>query len=326
MKVLFVSSTNKKNDTGPIVKTQGEALRQIGITVDYFGIGGGGAGGYLRAATLLARHFHDNSYDIIHAHYGMSAWVALLAGRHAPLVVSFMGDDILGSNRHGGAVKKISLLIARINILFSKWFFSHSIVKSGEMLGKMNHKKVSVIPNGINLGLFCPADKLSARNKISIEPAVKLITFISDPSREEKNYLLAAEAVKLINDQAVILLPVYNLNQSNLPDYYNAADLVLLTSFHEGSPNVIKEAMACNCPVVSTDVGDVRMVTGRTEGCFISSFDPADVSEKIMQAIIFRVEKGQTNGRDRIIELGLDSETVAWQIEGVYKKVLSGVS
>jgi teichuronic acid biosynthesis glycosyltransferase TuaC len=323
MKVLFVSSTNNKDDTGPIVKTQGEALRLIGITVDYFGIGRGGFGGYIRAAILLARHLHDNNYDIIHAHYGMSAWVALLAGRTSPLVVSFMGDDILGANRRNGAVKKTSLFVAQINILFSKWFFSHSIVKSGQMLGKMDHKKVSVIPNGINLDLFCPTDKLSARDKISIEPASKLIIFISDPLREEKNYLLAAAAVKLINDQGIILLPVFNCNQSKLPDYYNAADLVLLTSFHEGSPNVIKEAMACNCPVVSTDVGDVRMVTCRTEGCYISSFDPADVSEKIVQAIIFRGEKGQTNGRDRIIELGLDSETVAWQIEGVYKKVLS---
>ncbi len=326
MKVLFISSTNKKNDTGPIVKTQGEALKHIGITVDYFGVERGGFGGYLRAAFLLTRRLHDNHYDLIHAHYGMSAWVALLGVRNRPLIVSFMGDDILGANRQDGTVTKISLLIAQINIFLSKRVFSHSIVKSFEMLGKMGHNKVTVIPNGINLDLFCPADKSSARDKISIDPDVRLIIFVSDPSREEKNYLLAEAAVKLTNDQKITLLPVFNCDQSSLPAYYNAADLVLLTSFHEGSPNVIKEAMACNCPVVSTDVGDVRGMTGGTEGCYISSFEPADVSEKIQMAITFRAQKGQTNGRERIIELGLDSGTVAWKIEGVYKKVLSNAN
>src|SRR4030042_4531165 len=102
--------------------------------------------------------------------------------------------------------------------------------------------------------------------------------------------------------------------------YLNAADVLLLTSFHEGSPNVIKEAMACNCPVVSTDVGDVRWVVGNTSGYYISSFDPGELAEKIKLAIVFREKHRQTNGRDRISELGLDSETVAKKIIDVYKK------
>ena len=96
-------------------------------------------------------------------------------------------------------------------------------------------------------------------------------------------------------------------------------ELVILTSLWEGSPNVIKEAMACNCPIVSTNVGDVRWVIGDTEGCYITSFDPEDVAEKIKLALEFGK---RTNGRDRIIELGLDSETIAKRLIDIYSKVL----
>ena len=78
---------------------------------------------------------------------------------------------------------------------------------------------------------------------------------------------------------------------------------MILTSFSEGSPQIIKESMACNCPIVSTDVGDVRDVIGETEGCYICSYDPKDVADKIKLALTYSEEKGRTNGRKRIIEL-----------------------
>ena len=104
--------------------------------------------------------------------------------------------------------------------------------------------------------------------------------------------------------------------------YYNAADLLLLTSKHEGSPNIIKEAMACNCPVVSTDVGDVRWVIGNTKGCYITSSNPVGVAQKVMLALEFSEKNSRTKGRERIMELGLDSDTIAAKIIAVYKKVL----
>lgn len=322
MKVLFVSSSNNKNGIGPIVKMQGDSLNSQGILIDYFGINRGGFRGYLKARNLLVGNLRGNNFDIIHAHYGLSAIVALLARKKEKLIVSFMGDDIVGSNRSDGSIKKTSLLIAWLNILFSKWFYSHSIVKSEQMLNKMNHNKVSLIPNGVNTDVFYPGDKTLARKKLALDPELKLVIFVSDPSREEKNYLLADKAVKLLNDPKTLLVPVFNCDHENLPDYYNAADVLIMTSFHEGSPNVIKEAMACNCPIVSTDVGDVRLVFGDTKGCFISSLDPADFSEKIKLAIDFSKRDGQTKGRERIIELGLDSETIAKRIIDIYEKVL----
>lgn len=81
--------------------------------------------------------------------------------------------------------------------------------------------------------------------------------------------------------------------------------------------------MACNCPIVSTDVGDIREVIGNTEGCYLCSFDPEDVADKIRQALIFSQTKGRTNGRERIIELGLDNISVAKKILELYEKVVS---
>lgn len=129
--------------------------------------------------------------------------------------------------------------------------------------------------------------------------------------------------MEILNDNSVILHTVYNVTNTDLIYYYNAAELLLMTSFHEGSPNVIKEAMACNCPIVSTDVGDLRWLFGQTPGYFITSFNPADIAEKIKRAIEFRKKNSQTKGRERILELGLDSDTVAMKIIEVYKKVLA---
>jgi glycosyltransferase involved in cell wall biosynthesis len=105
-----------------------------------------------------------------------------------------------------------------------------------------------------------------------------------------------------------------------VPRYLNEADVLAFSSFMEGSPNVIKEAMACNCPIVSTDVGDVRWVLGDTKGCYIASFDPADFAKKMELAIHFSQVVGRTKGRQRIVALGLDMNTVAKRIMAVYKK------
>jgi len=79
----------------------------------------------------------------------------------------------------------------------------------------------------------------------------------------------------------IVLHILKDVPYEDIPVYMNASDVLILSSFHEGSPNVVKEAMACNCPIVATNVGDVKWVLGNTEGCYISSFDPINYSEKL---------------------------------------------
>lgn len=106
----------------------------------------------------------------------------------------------------------------------------------------------------------------------------------------------------------------------------NASDVVVLTSLWEGSPNVIKEAMACNRPIICTNVGDVSLVFGNTLGCYLISFDPKDVVSKLTMALSFSEKHDKTNGRRRIFELGLDSKTVANRIINIYQSILNSVS
>ncbi len=101
-----------------------------------------------------------------------------------------------------------------------------------------------------------------------------------------------------------------------MPFYYGAADTVILTSFSEESPNVIKEAMACSIPVVSTDVGDVRQIINNTFGCYIADFDPNDISNKLKKSVL----KGKTNGRERVQELS--SKKISERIFSIYKSVI----
>jgi teichuronic acid biosynthesis glycosyltransferase TuaC len=138
----------------------------------------------------------------------------------------------------------------------------------------------------------------------------------------EKNYILAERAVKYIDDNRIKLITVSGIPNSELPFYYNAADVLILTSLWEGSPNVIKEAMACNCPIVSTDVGDVRSILGETEGTYLTSFDYRDVAEKLSAAIKFTETSGRTKGRERIMEKGLDSGSVSEKLINIYISVI----
>ena len=122
-----------------------------------------------------------------------------------------------------------------------------------------------------------------------------------------------------MKEYSLLLVPLKDIPSDQVVYYYNAADVTLLTSLHEGSPNVIKEAMACNCPIVSTDVGDVKDVIADTDGCYITTYDPKDVVEKIKMALEFGK---RTKGRERIVQAGLDSKTIANKIINIYHQVL----
>ena len=303
--MLFVSSGNHDNGTNIIVKNQGNSLINNGIDLDYFSIEGKGALGYLRNIPKLSRHLKNGSYHLVHAHYSKSAIFASLATR-LPIIVSLMGSDA----KDKYIWKYLTKILSR-----NKW--KYTIVKSEKMKTELGLPSVQIIPNGVDFQKFNYINKHTAQKRAKFDPAYKHILFISKPNRKEKNFWLADSAVKSLNIKRLRLKIVDGVSHNLISTYMNASDVLLLTSLWEGSPNVIKEAMACNCPIVSTDVGDVKQIIGNTDGCYICSYDPRDVANKIKLALDFGK---RTNGREKIKHL--DSNIIAKNMIQLYESVL----
>lgn len=309
MNILFVSSGNSKIGISPIVLNQGESLKRQNIELNYVTINGKGVTGYLKNINKLRKTIHRINPDIIHAHYSLSGMLSVLTFSGRPIITSLMGSDVK-------SCRGLAIFIR----VFNRLFWSACILKSQDMMNSMGIKRALVIPNGVDLVKFYITEKQTARKRIGWNVDEKIILFAANTSRREKNFQLAKYSLSLLSSN-YNLRSLEDVSNDEMVFYYNAADFILLTSLWEGSPNVIKEAMACNCPIVCTDVGDARWVMGDTEGCFITDFDPEDVAKKINMAIEFSQTKGRTNGRKRIVELGLDSETVAYKIISVYKSI-----
>jgi teichuronic acid biosynthesis glycosyltransferase TuaC len=305
MKVLFVSS-GKSGSVNALIKNQGVSLMKKGVDVHYFIIKSG-IRGYVAGILDLRKMIKSGKYNLIHAHYSLSAFAATLAGK-MPIVVSLMGSDAYKSIYHRWIIKFFH---------YCRW--NTTIVKTEQMLKKLTIPNAEIIPNGVDIDRFKPISKSIARKKIGYPLNKKLIIFVSDPARHEKNYNLALKAFNLLKENNTELLPVFNVPNESIPYYMNAADVLLLTSKREGSVNVIKEAMACNIPVVSTDVGDVKNTTSGVRGCYVSNPDPAALAENLSKAIS---HNGNSEGRKRIIELKLDSESIADRILHIYEHAL----
>lgn len=308
MKVLFVSSGNSHYGIVPFIKSQGESLKKEGIEIDYFTIIGKSKKGYFKNIFLLRDYLKKNRYDIIHAHYGLVGLVCVLTLTKIPIILSIMGSDAYGSfDKKGKRILSsyIIMFLTQIAIIFA----TQIIVKSKNILAVVPYKKKThVIPNGVNFELFQPTDKEINKNTV---------LFLANKSEPNKNFALVMKAMGLIDKLDVELLNPYPILHNEISFYLNRSSVFVLTSYNEGSPNVIKEAMACNIPIVSTNVGDVKEVFGCTEGCYITSFEEEDVADKIKMALDFGK---RTNGRISIQHL--DERIIAKKIVNLYKKVL----
>ena len=307
MKVLFVGSGNH-GEVSPIIKSQGDSLVSSGIEVEYFLIKGKGWRGYLRHVKALRKYLTERSFDVIHAHYSLSAFTASLAGAR-PMVVSLMGSDV-----------KATWLYKMVIRVFARVFgWKDIVVKSRDMYNDLKIRRAKIIPNGVDLELFKPLDKEKCCNSLGWDADGIHVLFPADPSRGEKDFDLAVKATNLL-DSTIKMHVFEQVDHKMTPLYFNAADVVLLTSKWEGSPNVIKEALACGCPIVSTDVGDVRERMDGIGGCYVANTrEPKELANLLQIAMSF---EGKTKGRDRIVADGLDNRQVAKRLVEIYEKVL----
>ena len=309
MKVLFVASGNKSvGKVSAFVQSQFDSLQEEGLDMVLFPVVGHGWKGYGKNLRSLRRLIKTEKPDVVHAHYSSCGYLASLAslGLKTKTVVSILGSF----PRKNKKLKLVRFCIDHV--------WDATIVKSERTRSQLD-RDLPVIPNGVNLDRFKIIDQEKAREMIGFEKDKKYVIFVSDPSRPEKQFDLAQAAVDQLNDEKVRLVPVYNKPHQEVVTYMCAADALIMTSASEGSPNVIKEAMACNCPIVVTDVGDVRWVTEGVEGTYVSNtFNPEELSGLVRKALDFHA---RTRGREKIVGLGLTSSLVARRLVQVYSSL-----
>ena len=304
MKILIVASYNK-NRFAPFIVEQVEALKHVGCEVDYFGVVGKGIKGYLNAFGELRNKIKLFRPDMIHAHYGLSGLFANLQ-RSVPVVTTYHGSDI--------NLPKV-LRLSKIAIKLSAWniFVSQKNVEIARP-----KKNYILLPCGVNLPNYVEEDICALKKKLNWNPNKKYILFAGAFDNRVKNAKLAQDSVSLIKNAELIELKGYTREQVTALFY--AVDVFLMTSFTEGSPQVVKEAMACGCPIVSVDVGDVAERIEGLEGYYIAERTPQDIASKLQQALSL---KTRTKGRERIIELGLTNDLVAKKLVEIYKQIKS---
>ena len=306
MRILVVASFNKGR-FAPFVVEQVEALKKQGCLVDFFGLQGKGLQGYLRNLPLLKQKIKEFRPDVVHAHYGLSGLFANLQ-RRVPVVTTYHGSDI--NDKKVLPFSKASMRLSEWNVFVSRKTLEIARPK----------KKYILLPCGIDMSDLQLTEKAEARRKMNLQVDRKYILFAGAFDIEVKNAPLAKEAVACIQEGQAELLELKGYTREEVTLLMCAVDAFLLTSQTEGSPQVIKEAMACGCPIVSVDVGDVKERVEGMEGCFVSdSRDPRDLANQLGKAFAFA---GRTNGRKKIVADGLDNQQVAKRLVEIYERVL----
>lgn len=308
MKVLFVSS-GRQGKINPIIRNQGESLQKSGVELDYFMVAGRGWRSYIKSIKPLRQQIKEGNYDVIHPHYAFCAYLVNMAaiGLRKPLVVSLMGSDIW---QH-----KWYPVFVRAWTIIARW--KAVIVKSQEMRNRVGILKAMVIPNGVSMERFYEMDKTECQNKLNWDNSKKHVLLPANPTEPRKNWPLAEAAVKRLAESREIELHAFNNTPNEeTPIWYNAADAVVLPSFYEGSANAVKEAMACNAPIVTTDMGDCRERIEGVAGCYVANtYEVEEFAELLSKALKY----GKTKGRERLLADGIADYQIAERLINIYE-------
>jgi glycosyltransferase involved in cell wall biosynthesis len=311
VKILFVTNmypSPAKPAFGAFVRQQAQGLRRLGHIVDIVNIRGFKSSfNYLIGAIEVRRRTRAMPYDIVHAHYGLSG-VPASCRVGAPLVITLHGSDVLGSAFERFVSRAACHLADAV------------IVVSEEMKRRIHG---TVIPCGVDLNVFTPHDRSEARRRLALPPHKRLILFPFDPARRVKRYDLARAAVNQLQQEAidVELVTAFNVDNSEMPWYYSAADAMILCSDREGSPTSVKEALACNLPVVATAVGDLPILLRGVLGTRLTTPQIQDIAHNLRE-VLAESEHSGCSGR-QAMEAYHQARIIGMVVD-VYKRALQG--
>jgi glycosyltransferase involved in cell wall biosynthesis len=330
VRVLAVTNifpTADRPYVGTFVAHQVEGLRRIGVEVDvlYLDRLREGMQVYFRAGERVRKQIESNPPDLVHVMYGgVMAWQVIQAVSDRPVVVTFHNSDVFGENLSGLARR----LISRVGV----WCSRAAAKKAARVILVSRHltsalppgldpAKLALIPCGIDLSRFSPRDREGSCERLGWNPASFNILFPSNMGDPRKRPELARAAVDLLRADEIPadLKLLKGVAYDDVPVWMNACDVHLLTSLEEGSPTTIKEALACNRPVVSVDVGDVAERIEGIEGCYLAEPNPRDLAAKLR--IVWQ-DRGAIRGRDAMSSLSI--ENIAESLSALYNDCLEG--
>ncbi len=334
MRILEVSRYKKEyvNHMLPFVTEQGEAIAQElrnaskddrcidDRCVDYFLV----KGNYIKAVKALKAKIREFKPDIVHAHYGLSAITAELQGL-VPVVTTF----------HNGETHRwwVNLLSSLMSLRAKHVIYVAQHIRDMVFFKAKNY---SIIPCGVSLEDCVVINKAEARRQLGWDAKKKYVMFGGAFDNLRKNYKLLSDAVKQleIGDRTleIEVVEMKGLSRAECVLRMNACDVFALPTKNEGSPQALKEAMACNCTIVATDVADIKHLLGDLPGHYVlpnkrgnaawwvgDEHSAEELAELLKQALAF---KGRTEGRKRIVELGYTNEQIAEKLVNIYEHIL----
>jgi teichuronic acid biosynthesis glycosyltransferase TuaC len=316
MKVLTLTNmypTENNPQFGIFVREQVESLRACGVEIDVLFVNGREGRlrhkGYLTAVPRLWAQLMNHRYDLIHAHYVFSGMIARAQFR-LPLVLTHHGPEL--RDPFQGKLCRATRGWADELIVVADWMVS-------VLDPRRECSDIHVIPCGVDLSLFRPMSQAECRTRLGLKQDARYVLFAGNTWDERKRYRLVEAAVEKLRsaNPDIELLTVCGQSHDVIPLYMNAADVFAMTSVLEGSAQVVKEAMACNLPVVATDAGDNWNVIGSTDGCFKAD----DSVDKIAANLLLAMSPPRrTTGRQAVNRFGIDA--IARSVLDVYEGAL----
>lgn len=245
---------------GSFVRDQVQALRRIdGVELELFSFTGGSPRAYLEAGRTIRRRYRGEQFDVVHAHFGLSAWPARAASARAR-VVTLHGTDLAHPR---------SRLITGVALRSMDLVATVSEPLARELPRWAAHGEIAVLPCGVDTHRFVPIAREQARSELGLDPHGPYLLFPADPARPDKRYDLARVAA---GEHRLLTLGAVEPEQ--VPLWVNAANAVLIPSEREGFGLAVLEALACDVPVLATPVGIAPEALAELAGTLCQAFEP----------------------------------------------------
>lgn len=309
MKVLVLTNmfpTHVEPAFGSFVAEQVEDIRSRGVHVDVMTFDGRrDTSEYLRVIPRFRRRVRDESYDLVHAHYGLTGAVAVLQ-RAVPVVTTFHGTDVASSRWK----RAISWAVARR---------CTPIFVSPRGAANVGLPSARVIPCGVSTKQFAPIERKTAREALGLPHDVPIALFPSSKGNRVKSPELFEDAVAVARRSLPMIQTIYleGLSREAVALALAAADVTVLTSVTEGSPVVPKESLAMETPVVAVDVGDLTTLLENLPRCAVVARDAEELGQHIVRAI-----QAPRSGLLRERALAYERDAVANAVIETYRDVL----